>query len=76
MDSYSMRFPLPKNWPCGVKTAVVHVVALAHVAIVHARRLILNSPNARTGWLGTVRLCRMKCHSSKRSFASRMPAWR
>ncbi len=48
MDSYATRFPLPKNWPCGVKTAVVHAIALAHVAIVHARRLVLNSPNART----------------------------
>ena len=52
MDSSSTRFPLPKNWPCGVRTAVVHVIALAHVAVVHARRLILNSPNARTRLAG------------------------
>ncbi len=48
MDSYPTRLPLPKNWPRGVKTAVVHVIALARVAIVHARRLVLDSPNART----------------------------
>ncbi len=48
MDSYSPRLALPKNWPRNVKTAVVQVIALAHVAIVHARRLVLDSPNART----------------------------
>ena len=38
MDSVSRRLSLPKNWPQSVKTAVVHVIALAHVA----RRLTLH----------------------------------
>ncbi len=58
MDSYATRFPLPENWPCGVKTAVVHAIALAHVAIVLARRLVLNSPNARTRLDGELRRVR------------------
>ena len=52
MDSFSTRLSLPKNWPQGVKIPVLHVVALAHVAVVHARRLVLNSPNARTRLAG------------------------
>ena len=39
MDSYSALIPLPKNWPQGVKKAVLHVIALARVAIIHARML-------------------------------------
>ena len=52
MDSFSTRLSLPKNWPQGVKIAVLHVVALAHVAVFHARRLVLNSPDARTRLAG------------------------
>ena len=37
MNSESTRSSLPKNWPHGVKTAVLHVISLAHAAIVHAR---------------------------------------
>ena len=48
MDSDFARFPLPKDWPQSVKTAVLHVIALAHVAFVHARGLAVNSPDART----------------------------
>ncbi len=47
MDSSLKRFPLPKSWPQSVKTAVLHVIALAHVAIVHSRSIVVNSPNAR-----------------------------
>ena len=52
MDSYSRRFPLPKNWPQGVRTAVLHVIALAHVAIVHVRSIVVNSPDTRTRLTG------------------------
>ncbi len=48
MDSDFARFPLPKDWPQSVKTAVLHVIALAHVAFVHARGLAVNSPDGRT----------------------------
>ncbi len=48
MDSDFARFQLPKDWPQSIKTAVLHVIALAHVAIVHARGLAVNSPDPRT----------------------------
>ena len=48
MNSESMRSSLPKNWPHGVKTAVLHVISLAHAAIVHARGILVSSPEART----------------------------
>ena len=47
MDSSLKRFPLPKSWPQSVKTAVLHVIALARVAIFHSRSIVVNSPNAR-----------------------------
>ncbi len=31
------RISLPKSWPRHVKSAVLHVISLAHFAIVHAR---------------------------------------
>ncbi len=31
------RIPLPKSWPHNVKSAVLHVISLAHYAIVRAR---------------------------------------
>ncbi len=31
------RIPLPKSWPRHVKSAVLHVISLAHYAIVRAR---------------------------------------
>ena len=43
MDSHSAGLSLPKNWPQGVKNAVLHVVALARVAIIHARTLARSS---------------------------------
>ena len=48
MDSFANRLPLPRNWPQNVKTAVLHIISLAHVAVVHARGVLVNSPNART----------------------------
>ena len=52
MDSHSARVPLPKDWPQNVKMAVLHVISLAHLAIVHARSIVVNSPNARTRLAG------------------------
>ena len=49
MESVSSRLPLPKDWPQNVKMAVPHVVSLAHMAILHARSLVINSPNAIAG---------------------------
>ncbi len=33
MDSYSKLPPLPKNWPCNVKNAVLHIISLALGAV-------------------------------------------
>ena len=38
---------LPKAWPSRAKSAVLHVIFLAHFAITHARGWAANSPNAR-----------------------------
>ena len=48
MNSYSNRLTLPRNWPLNVKTAVLHIISLAHVAMIHARGLVVHSSNART----------------------------
>jgi len=48
MNSYSNRFSLPKNWPKNVKAAVLHIVSLAHVAMIHARGLVVHSSDSRT----------------------------
>jgi transposase InsO family protein len=52
MRSNVTGFSLPKNWPQSVKTAVLHVVSLAHVAIVHARSIVVNGPDAGTRHTG------------------------
>ena len=52
MNSSSVRCPLPNDWPQNVKMAVLHVISLAHLAIVHARGFIVNSRNARTRLAG------------------------
>ena len=52
MYSVSRRLPLPESWPESVNTAVLHVISLAHMAIVHGRRLVVNSPSARTRLAG------------------------
>jgi hypothetical protein len=41
------RIHLPKGWQDGVKSAVLHAIALAHYAIVHARALAADSINTR-----------------------------
>ena len=48
MDSYSDRFPLPKNWPRHVKAAVRHIISLAHLAIIHAGILVVDSSDTLT----------------------------
>ncbi len=45
---FSLReVPLPKNWGPNVKSAVLHVVSLAHMAITYSRSFAANSANAR-----------------------------
>ena len=41
------RIHLPKSWQDGVKSAVLHAIALADYAIVHARAWAADSINAR-----------------------------
>jgi transposase InsO family protein len=41
------RIELPKGWQDGVKSAVLHAIALAHYAIVYARAWAADSINAR-----------------------------
>ena len=41
------RFHLPKGWQDGVKSAVLHAIALAHYAIVNAGARAADSINAR-----------------------------
>ena len=38
---------LPEGWPARVRSAVLHTIALAHLAIAHARGWAANSLNAR-----------------------------
>ena len=45
--SDSPQIPLPKGWQGCVKSAVVHVISLAHYAIVYARAWAADSINAR-----------------------------
>ncbi len=37
------KIPLPKSWPLHLKSAVVHVISLAHFSITHARGWASNS---------------------------------
>jgi len=41
------RIPLPKTWPCHVKSAVLHIISLAHFSITYARGWAANSINDR-----------------------------
>ncbi len=34
MNSYSNRFPLPKNWPQNVKVAVLHIFSLVSLPFI------------------------------------------
>lgn len=38
---------LPKGWPVIIKSALIHAISLAHLAIIHARGWAANSINAR-----------------------------
>ena len=46
-DQTSPDIPLPSGWAKNVKSAVLHVVSLAHCAITCARGWAANSINAR-----------------------------
>ena len=46
-DQTSPDVPLPSGWAQNVKSAVLHVISLAHFAIVAARGWAANSINAR-----------------------------
>lgn len=48
MNPGSKRGSLPKAWPKNVRMAVLHVIALAHKAIIQARSIAMNSSDART----------------------------
>jgi hypothetical protein len=37
LDRREPKVPLPNAWPCVAKSAIVHVLALAHFAIVQVR---------------------------------------
>jgi len=39
--------PLPKGWPNRVRSGVIHVISLAHVALTVARGVAANSINTR-----------------------------
>src|SRR5262245_4999803 len=41
-------FPLPKGWPCRVRSAVIHTISLARASATHARSLAENHYDART----------------------------
>ena len=78
MNSYSNRFSLPKNWPQNVKAAVLHIVSLAHVAMIHARGLVVHSSDSPTRRAGVlvhrflryarrhVSPCRQSCYAGLR----------
>ena len=46
-DTPSNDIPLPQSWPEHVKSALLHVISVAQLAIVHARGWAANSSNAR-----------------------------
>jgi hypothetical protein len=39
--------PLPKSWPCRVRSAVIQVISLAHFSLITTRSWPANSWNAR-----------------------------
>ncbi|MEA3225872.1 MAG: hypothetical protein U9Q07_07960, partial [Planctomycetota bacterium] len=41
------NIPLPKGWPDSVRSAIIHIISLAHYAITCARGWAANSINAR-----------------------------
>jgi len=42
-----LRLPLPKGWPNRIRSAVIHVISLAHFSLTFARSVAANSINAR-----------------------------
>ena len=50
--------PLPKAWPERARSAIIHVVSLAHSAIVCARGWAVNSPIARVRLRGQLEVAR------------------
>ena len=47
MTHHRAEIPLPKTWPAPARSAIIHVISLAHTAIVCARGWAANSPVAR-----------------------------
>ena len=50
--------PLPKAWPERARSAIIHVVSLAHSAIVCARGWAVNSPITRVRLRGQLEAAR------------------
>jgi len=42
-----IQVPLPKGWPNRIRSAVIHVISLAHFSLTFARSVTANSINAR-----------------------------
>ena len=47
MPVQNPRISLPKSWPVRVRTAILHVIALAQFATAHTRSWAANSVNSR-----------------------------
>lgn len=47
MPKPSPKIPLPTGWPASVKSAALHVIALAQFAMTYARSRAANSANSR-----------------------------
>jgi hypothetical protein len=47
IDSSLDEVPLPSSWPRRVKSSILQVISLAHLAIIHSRGWAANSVNAR-----------------------------
>ena len=43
----NLRLALPKGWPNRIRSAVIHVISLAHFSVTFARSVAANSINAR-----------------------------
>jgi hypothetical protein len=41
------QIPLPRGWPHRIRSAVIHVISLAHFSLTFARSVAANSINAR-----------------------------
>jgi hypothetical protein len=49
------KLKLPRSWPCRVRSALLHVVALAQYAVVYTRSWAAESRNTRVRLRGIVR---------------------